>query len=100
MEEHWVIFSKKGCPHCIDTKNELYERMKGQNSVLVDIIPEEKYGQYKVFSSNMTTWPRIFLIKECSRKCNPEKRNCIGECKNILIGGHSDLQNYLKPTTS
>jgi glutaredoxin len=98
MEEHWVLFSKKGCPHCLNAENTLYNRINQNISMIINIIPSEKYHSYKEeFSTNMSTWPRLFLIENCNNECNKSKRIlCKGDCKNRLIGGNQDLQNYLK----
>ena len=66
-EEHWVLFSKEGCPHCVNAKQLLSERLKVKANTTLNIIPKEKYDLYKEkFHSKMQTWPRVFILKNCS----------------------------------
>jgi len=98
-EEHWVLFSKKDgqCPHCDRAKQKLVERMKGRPNTTLNIIPQANYESCKeIFHSNMETWPRIFILRECKGECNSNVRTCSRECKNTIIGGCADLIDHLK----
>jgi glutaredoxin len=94
--EHWVLFSKEGCPHCVNAKDTLNKRLKNNKGTILNIIPKEKYEEYKsTFPCDMDTWPRIFLFRDCKGKCNSERRKCDKNCKTTIIGGFADLERYL-----